>query len=79
MAQKRSEMFFQDVVHFYTKISNFDKHKTIKHFVKQGKIGTSVHHMIQRFEQKVDSNYMPKKGRIPKVANEEVVKKVVNY
>jgi hypothetical protein len=78
MTVSERQVVAKSVVHFYSKICNFNKVQTVKHFLAQGEKRSTIYEIIKRFDSSGSYKFRPKTGRKRSVATEKVTKKVVN-
>lgn len=63
MSRSEHECFAKRVVHYYEKVSLFDKENTVRHFTAEGKHKNSIYRIIRRYEQSGEVNFKKIPGR----------------
>ena len=72
---ERQELCKQ-VVHFYSKIANFNKFETVSHFKKQGFKSQRLYYILRRYEYSGSHEFKRQFGPKPRVATPEMVRNV---
>ena len=75
---ERQELSKQ-VVHFYSKIANFNKFETVSHFRRQGFKTGRLYYILSRYEKTGTHELRPHTGRKVKVATPQMIRKVKKH
>ena len=77
MNRKERQVIAKRVVHYYTKIVDFNKLKTVKHFTEEGEDRNTIYKILQRYDRRGSALFKPRSSSKRTVATEKVVKIVI--